>query len=96
MKLWHWAVIFAVLGIGYVLVTRPTVPVVVGQSPSTSNNILGLITTGLKFGTAIVGKVAAPSAAVPNGGTYDVNPSEVSGNTLVDSTTGETLTYGTD
>jgi hypothetical protein len=103
MKLWHLAAILAVLGIAYVLITRPTVPTTVGATPASSNALFaGLATSVVNFGSKVFSstptKAAAPSAIVDVGadqGTFQQGDSSVSGNTLVNSS-GDTLTYGTD
>jgi len=93
MKLMYWALLLVGVGIVYVMVNRPTVPTGV-TAPSASNDIFSSL---FKLGATAIGKIGTPSASpYVNAGTYNVNPSEISGNTLVDTTTGQTLTYGTD
>jgi ammonia channel protein AmtB len=69
MKLWHIAAIAAVLGIAYVLISRPKVPNP-GASPYTSNApYIGLATSLANLGTSIFNggsKAVAPSAIPPD------------------------------
>jgi hypothetical protein len=96
MKLVHWSILIVAVGIVYVLVKRPTVPAG-GIAPSTSNDLLGTL---FKLGGSVISKIGAPSGTTStpyvNAGTYDVNSSTVTGNTLVDDSSGQQLTYGTD
>ena len=74
MKLWHVAAILAVLGIAYVLISRPTVPNV-GASPYTSNaSYIGLATSLTNLGASIFSsgsKATAPSAIPPDTGSWN-------------------------
>lgn len=97
MKLWQIAALLFGVGIVYVLVKRPSVAGLTG--PTTSNSTYGVtLNSLLNLGSSIINKIPAPSTVPPysNQGTYDLNPSTVVGNTLVDDTTGKYLTYGTD
>lgn len=102
MKLWHFAALLAVLGIAYVLISRPSVTkVITPASSSASNQLLSFGTQlaslgGKLFSSSGPTKVAPPSTQpIVNEGTFDQGPSQVEGNTLVNDS-GDTLTYGTD
>ena len=62
MKLWHVAALLLVLGIGYVLISRPTVPTVNNQA-SSNNYLLGVIGAGINLTSKVFDKVTAPSAS---------------------------------
>ncbi len=102
MKLWHFAALLAVLGIAYVLISRPTLSTTVAPgTTSTSNALLSFGTQLASIGGKLLSssgptKVAPPSTQpIIDEGTYNQGPSHVEGNTLVDDS-GGTLTYGTD
>lgn len=63
MKLWHWVALLMGVGIVYVLVKRPTVPAG-GIYPATSNDTNNTLGALFRFGTSLVNKIGAPSAAV--------------------------------
>lgn len=72
MKLWQIAALLTVVGIVYVMVRRPTVPVG-GQVPASSNDLLSNI---FKFATAVTNKVSAPSAVDPTESASVYRPGE--------------------
>jgi hypothetical protein len=105
MKLWHFAALLAVLGIAYVLIKRPQPTTVISPgNTSTSNQLLSFGTSlaalaGRLTSTSGPTKVAPPSTQpIVNEGTYlsSDTPTEIQGNTLVNTDTGQAVTYGTD
>lgn len=101
MKLWHFAALVAVLGIAYVLISRPSITTVpVSTSASNATGLLNLGTSLAKLGTTIFStSKAVPPSTVDvgtNAGTYYTGgDTTVDGNTLTGEQ-GQTLTYGTD
>ncbi len=105
MKIWHFAALLAVLGIVYVLIKRPQPTTVISPgNTSTSNQLLSFGTNLAALAGRLVDssgptKVAPPSTQpIVSGGTYlpSDTPTEIQGNTLVNTDTGQAVTYGTD
>lgn len=92
MKLWHFALGAVVLGIVYVMVTRPTVtnPVASGTNANTSNSWLGALVTA---GAGALGKLGGASPAVQTNN-VGVSPGlALQGNQIVNSN-GQVQSYG--
>ena len=72
MKLWHLAAILLVLGIGYVLISRPMVPSVsANQQNSVSNSLWSGVFTGLVAGgKSLFSDKASPPSAVDSAAVY--------------------------
>ena len=105
MKGWQIGLLVVfTLGIGYVLLRRPSVNGPVTTTQSTSNALLNLVPSVLNLGGKLIGSKPSPPSAtmvtgpIINEGTYhsDTSDLEQQGNQLVNSDTGQAVTYGTD
>lgn len=74
MKLWHLAAVLLVLGIGYVLISRPTIPSVsANEQANVSNSIWsGIIGGGINAVSKYLGKATPNSAADSTFDTYGI------------------------
>jgi len=89
MKLWHVAALLLVLGIGYVLIARPTIPPKSASAQAgVSNSIFGLLTAGINAASSVYGKATANSALPP--GQTSIAPGSI---TKVDPTSSSDADY---